>query len=181
VIDHRIHLKFPMMLMLAILLLGWAVIGCGDNGSNHSGEEAELQAGKWGFIDKNGNWVIEPRFASADSFSEGLARAGVDDKAAFIDKTGNWAIEPQYDPYQGFSEGLAPVAPDLMGPYGYIDKTGDIVIDLRFDFAGSFNEGRAIIVKEEKHGFIDTEGNVVVEPRFSRAYDYSEGLAAVRI
>jgi len=40
--------------------------------------------GKFGYIDRNGNFVIEPQFDAADSFSEGLALVLIDKKPVYI-------------------------------------------------------------------------------------------------
>ncbi|RPJ58724.1 MAG: WG repeat-containing protein [Acidobacteria bacterium] len=53
--------------------------------------------GKWGFIDRYGRRVIEARFDSVWSFSEGLAPAQMGTKWGYIDRTGEWAIAPRYD------------------------------------------------------------------------------------
>ena len=37
------------------------------------------QKGKWGYIDRSGRTVIEPRFDYAWDFSDGLARVATDD------------------------------------------------------------------------------------------------------
>jgi len=49
---------------------------------------------KYGYIDKTGKIVIEPKFDNAWSFSEGLARVKIDDKDGYIDKTGKYVWEP---------------------------------------------------------------------------------------
>lgn len=47
------------------------------------------RGGKWGYIDRRGRWAIEPRFAEADEFSEGLAAVDLGDKQiAYIDHEG---------------------------------------------------------------------------------------------
>ena len=85
--------------------------------------------GKWGYIDKTGAVVIQPRFASADRFSEGLAFVthGIDNSTGgYIDKTGAYVIQPRYLYCWAFSGGLALiVVQDQAGvTQGYIDKTG---------------------------------------------------------
>jgi len=70
------------------------------------GEDGSL---RYGFIDREGNQVIEPRFEFADSFSEGLALVKVEGKYGFIDESGEFVIEPVYSNALSFSEGLAPV------------------------------------------------------------------------
>ncbi len=49
--------------------------------------------GKWGFVDLTGNVVIEPKYSSAKSFSNGLAAVSDGEKWGFIDKKGKLVIE----------------------------------------------------------------------------------------
>jgi len=50
---------------------------------------------RYGYIDKTGNYVIEPKFYGAESFSEGLALVYEKNKGeGFIDKTGEYVIWP---------------------------------------------------------------------------------------
>ncbi|ECS1419287.1 WG repeat-containing protein, partial [Campylobacter coli] len=53
--------------------------------------------GKWGFIDKSGKIVIEPKFDSIWSFREGLVKVGLNGKYGLIDKSGKIVIEPKFD------------------------------------------------------------------------------------
>ncbi len=45
--------------------------------------------GKYGFIKKDGSWLVEPKFDNAWKFSEGFASVEVGDKWGDIDKQGN--------------------------------------------------------------------------------------------
>ena len=62
--------------------------------------------GKWGFIDTEGHYVINPQFDGAGLFSEGLARVKIDSKGGFIDAKGTIVINPQFDDVKSFSEGF---------------------------------------------------------------------------
>ena len=65
---------------------------------------------KYGFIDKNGNWVIPPTHVFAYDFSEGLAPVRTaDDRAGFINKKGEIAIPLQYSWTNAFCHGLAEI------------------------------------------------------------------------
>jgi hypothetical protein len=71
---------------------------------------------KWGYIDKEGKWAIQPQFDEASPFSDGMARVmaikGFDKKKyGFIDRTGKLVIEPVYDKANDFRDGLAVVWP----------------------------------------------------------------------
>ena len=65
--------------------------------------------GKYGYADKSGALVIEPRFDRAEGFSEGLAAVKINEKYGYIDKAGEWVIEPTFFYASYFSEGLAAV------------------------------------------------------------------------
>jgi hypothetical protein len=60
-----------------------------------SGGLARVSNGdKWGYIDRDGNLVIEMKFDDAESFHNGIARVEIDDKYGYIDKTGSYVWEP---------------------------------------------------------------------------------------
>ncbi|HQX56504.1 MAG TPA: WG repeat-containing protein [Pyrinomonadaceae bacterium] len=156
---------------------------------------------KFGYVDKMGRFVIEPSFANAEDFSEGLAavrleghlvgladeRSEYKTKYGFIDKSGKFVIKPQFDSAESFSEGLAAVG--MNSKNGYIDKTGKLVIAARYDSAFQFSDGLAKVAIGDKSGFIDTRGNMVISPRFAYSgfgnslnyRGFKEGLAAVEV
>lgn len=65
---------------------------------------------KYGYIDKTGKIVIEPKFPMALNFSDGMALIVENDLYGYIDHAGKIIVEPQYEDAQSFSEGLAAVA-----------------------------------------------------------------------
>ncbi|MDK2801281.1 MAG: hypothetical protein PWP27_1831 [Clostridiales bacterium] len=135
-----------------------------------------------GFIDKSGDFVIEPKFRDAKDFYEGLApvKAKENGKWGYIDKSGEFVIKPQFDDADIFSSGVAAVK--VNGKWGYIDKTGNFTIQPSFDEPTRFVEGLAILESQDtgKTGYMDTTGNFVVDPQFEYASRYfSEGLSLV--
>jgi len=129
----------------------------------------------YGFIDKTGQFIIEPKFLSSSDFSEGLASATSQDggKYGYIDRTGNMVIETNYDLTYPFSDGLALVCSDVLSEntYGYIDKTGNYIIEPKFYGAESFSEGLArVYVKDKGEGFIDKTGEYVIEPTMNAKF-----------
>ena len=76
---------------------------------------------KWGFIDKTGAWIVEPKFDDAESFIDGAAVVNIAGKWGYIDKTGAWIVEPMYSSISNFSDGALPVK--HAGKWGFIDKT----------------------------------------------------------
>ena len=140
---------------------------------------------KWGYINKKGEYVINPQFANVDFFREGLAKVvSSDGKIGFINKSGKYAIPPKFKSATTFSDGLAFVVFDGGHPI-CIDKSGETKFQLKQAKAvTSFSEGFAlfsIVDKDgkEKYGFVNKVGNVMINPQFEDALLFSEGLAAV--
>ena len=152
-----------------------------------------------GYINKSWEFVIQPKFARAAPFSEGLARVAVIEdeieKLAFIDKQGKFVIPPTFNTdydflrnSSNFSEGLAAVSEGLNPTqtkgetFVYIDKTGRIVLATEFFYAGEFHDGLATVYDAEANrwGFIDKTGRVVIPVEYEGVNDFSEGLAVVR-
>lgn len=81
---------------------------------------------KYGFINKQCNFVIQPQYSGAAGFSEGLAAVeNGSSLTGFIDKSGNWVIEPKFRWVSGFHEGFALILSGSKS--GYIDRTGKVI------------------------------------------------------
>ena len=136
---------------------------------------------KCGFIDKAGEFVIEPKYRVTQPFSEGLALAGFEyNVIGFVNKSGEMVIEPQFGNFVGtrFHEGLSVVS-YLHGRFGYINTEGGIAIPMQFEMAQPFSDGLAVVSVDSKWGYIDKAGKFVIKPQFRSAGPFSEGLAAV--
>ncbi len=135
---------------------------------------------KWGFIGKDGKFLIKPRFQYINgSFSEGLACVMENYKYGYINKQGQWKIKPRFDDANSFHGGIARIEMD--GKSGFIDTNRQVVINSKFARVGNFSEGLAPAQKIAvgKWGYIDKKGNMVIPPTYDFADPFSEGLAVV--
>jgi len=113
---------------------------------------------EWGFIDRLGNWVIQPAFACAAPFSEGLALIGVrEDQGAwrygYIDKTGAIVIKPQFSEASSFVGKLALVT---------IGMTEEQALVKAMDAGKPEAEVEKELEKfKQKYAYIDRTGKVV--------------------
>jgi hypothetical protein len=164
---------------------------------------------RYGFLDRNGQFAIPPRFASAAPFQEGLAAVkhstdlSVNDWG-YVDTGGHPIIEPRFHSAGSFSHDLAPVrwiAPPNMLLSGVIDRRGNIVVSNpspsilppfgqhtpsihtwygRGDM--SFGDGRVPVVQGTRRGWVDAEGTfLAADARIVSLGTFSEGLAPVAI
>jgi hypothetical protein len=160
-----------------------------DSTANYkAGSVIDLPAVFYGFIDKTGKPVLEPKYQYADNFTEGMAVVEVGEKFGYVDTTGKLVIEPKYAAAQEFSEGLAAVvlAGDSAEKSGYIDRTGKMIIKPQFKGSvGPFSQGLALVEfpasSGPKYGFIDKTGKIKIKPRFDEVSSFFEGLAGARV
>jgi hypothetical protein len=113
---------------------------------------------RWGYIDRSGAVVIEPRFGEAHAFEGGLARVAVAGRYGYIDPSGAVVIEPRFLQAFDFSAGRARVV------------LPSAALDARSRSASP--AGRRL------EAFIDTEGAVVVPAVLTEARDFGEARDA---
>lgn len=136
---------------------------------------------KWGYINKEGKYIINPQFSDASFFRDGLAKViSMDGKIGYINTKGNYVIPAKYKDGTHFYEGFAFVVADGEN-ITCIDKKGNTKFVLKnIDYAEPFSAGLALVgVKGQGWGFIDTKGEFVINPQFESAKPFREGLAAV--
>ncbi|WP_057860748.1 WG repeat-containing protein [Bradyrhizobium lablabi] len=134
--------------------------------------------GLWGLARADDSWLIEPRFSSASSLIDGLARVWVNGKAGFIDRAGNFVIPPVFDRAEEFSAGVGRTSVEREGIVGVIDKTGSWLFRTdyqRIHLATSFGKDRDpasmfgwYFKKAERWGLLDLDGRVVLDADFDQ-------------
>lgn len=157
-------------------------IACSNNSNQLDMELIPVKSGeKWGYINKKGEYVINPQFENVFFFRDGLALVEASDgKLGFIGKDGKYKIAAQFMAATPFFEGLAFVVSE--GGYPVcIDKSGKTMFELKqAEIVFAFSDGLALFCNENLDcGFVDKSGKVVVNPQFDDARPFSEGLAAV--
>lgn len=134
-----------------------------------------------GFIDINGNIVIEPKYNGVGYFQDGLAWARSDnDLTGFIDKTGQWVIDPKFLKVGPFDSVSGMTRVKTSSGWAYSNKEGVVMSISDTDIWKPFNDGLALGRKQGKIGFFDKEGNWVIPPSFEVAKDFKNGFAPVR-
>lgn len=148
---------------------------------------AQDDSGLWGYINIQGDWVIQPQFADAGGFS--CDRAEVVDAETglhgFIDTKGNYIVEPQYYEANAFSEGYAAVATsgdseyDIYYDWGFIDTNGNAITDFIYDDVLAFHDGLAAVTEAFEYGYIDTAGKIVIPYMFTGVTNFTNERALV--
>ncbi len=64
--------------------------------------ESNKFAQVFGYIDKNGKWVIQPKYDDAEKFENGVAKVVLNNKYGYINTKGIQIIPCEYDKYGGY-------------------------------------------------------------------------------
>jgi hypothetical protein len=135
---------------------------------------------KTGFINKNGDVVIDYQFDEAGFFSEGLCAVELDGKFGYVNIKGIKVIDYVLDYTHPFKEDRAVVGKldnSFKIHWGFIDKSGKATVNSLFDEAGDFSEGMSVVKKDKKWGFVNKSGEFVIENKFGSADSFRNGLA----
>lgn len=141
--------------------------------------------GAFGFIDRAGKVVIEPRFARVGDFQDGLCLAWIGAEAGYIDTRGEFVIPPQFTTAGDFHEDRALVSKD--GRYRVINRRGETVAEIPYRVMGEFSGGLARVQRPRQgsvpsaYGYIDRQGRVAIEPQFMPASDFPPGAADLAV
>ena len=145
--------------------------------SNNSEYTYAKNGGKMGFINKNGEWIIEPVYEKARAFKNGLAPVMKDKTWGYINTKGEVVIMFQYKDAEIFSDdGLAPVKSSKN--WGFINTKGQLVIEEKYYItAGGFSifqknnpkgflNGLARVKEKKSWVYINTKGEVLNNKQF---------------
>ncbi len=124
--------------------------------------------GKWGYIDKTGNYAIQPKFEYAFNFNpNGIALIIYNNRYGYIDTSGNFLFEPRFNLARAFDENNS-ARVYINGKWGVINTSGKLIIEPKYDQVWPFSpEGLTAMEVDGKYGFIDENGNEIISPRFT--------------
>ena len=135
--------------------------------------------GKWGFIDRSGEIIINPVYDKTGWFNDdGITAVKKDGKYGFINKLGETTIAHIYQKTSYFTEGLCAVKKE--GKWGFINVEGDEVIPFIYKGADRFVNGLATVKKNIKWGYIDMDNNLIIKYQYYKAYSFSGNSALVK-
>ena len=125
--------------LVPCFLLCVALIGCQQKAEKQEtlpDRFTILVNDKLGFINGQGEVIVEPQYEAIYSYHDGLACVRKDKKWGYIDLNGQYVIAPQFEDVEYFEEGLASVKMD--NKWGFIDKSGKFIIQPQFLFCHVF-------------------------------------------
>lgn len=137
--------------------------------------------GRGGYINKEGEWVIEAQYLAVKPFKEGYAAVQDADTElwGYIDVHGKTVIKPQFMEAGSFINGSTAVK-EPEGGFGIIDRRGKFIVEPIYRAISYFKEGfaRAEDMETGEYWLLNEEGEKVFGP-YKGAYLFHNGKALV--
>lgn len=178
-------MKTKIILCLAAMSLSIAAMG------QTLKPAKDKQTKKYGYQDKQKNWVIPPTFDDANKFDDGgLAEVKLDGHYGLIDTEGNWVLEPLYDDIgkfdkYGFSE--LKIKEGKVKLYGLADRSGNLIMPVEYRSISIHGKTGCIMASQELFGtpglegatlwgVFSMQGDTLFVPQFLSEPSISDGL-----
>lgn len=133
-------------------------------------------AGKYGFIDKSKDTLIDCKYDYAENFSSGLALVKNNLRFKLIDTSGKLYNLSEFNENQKFryefGENFSGL-PVLVKQWDceYINSSGETFLAIPYQDAGSFEAGKAIVFDGDKYNYISKNG-IILNSWIAQADDY---------
>ncbi len=133
-------------------------------------------SGQVGFIDRQGQWRLDPRYDFAARFSEGRSLVRVAGRYGFVDERGELQIPAELNGASWFSCGFA--CATRGGVHRFVDPVGAVLDAPVLDVPASFRENLAVIRVKDTSRVIRLDGSYAHARQLEFARPFSQGLSA---
>ena len=115
---------------------------------------------KYGVIDTDGNFIIEPILDNVECGQAGLANIKKDGLWGAINYKGEVISECKYKSIDYFKNGIARVISED-NKYGYLNLYGHEIAEPIWDFAADYTHNVGVVNDDENYHILDTEGKIL--------------------
>lgn len=133
--------------------------------------------GKYGYIGKDGQWVVQPIYDMAYDFYDGYGTIELSNKCGLINPAGEVVIDCQYDTLFIGEEGLISVKKG--NSFGVINIQNEMICPMIWDKIGVFEEGYCPVQKDNSWGFVDQNGNAIIPCQYLLVNYFKNGRTVV--
>jgi len=126
----------------------------------------DSKTGKWGYVNRDGEIIIDPEYDDASHFKERYALVKKNRFRFYINEFNEKVLQPDYGGFSEFGEGLTTYYDPKKERYGFIDKSGEIAISAQY-------ESQPMTIKHGVSHFQDKRGqHIIYGTKISSGYDF---------
>lgn len=143
------------------------------------------KSGMLGLINRNGQEIAAPKYATLTDFKYGLALVSVGGVYGFINTKGEETIKPQYPFAMPFeynamlNDTIAKV--EYKGKRGYINTKDKSALPIKYDDSTAPAEGLVGVKEKGKWGFVDKSMKTVIPFKFETVGSFKNGMAVAKL
>lgn len=175
-------------IILAMLMV-FSISGCVKKNENNEkinlypAFEMNKRVRQWGFINKSGEFVIEPKYDSVWDFSkEGLAQVFKNNGLGLINDKGVEIVPTIYREILELGNGY--VAAFDGESYHVFNNKGEKQFSGKYVYVGKYKDELFAVASYDESGnvlmgYVNKSGKSIIEPKYLRAYDFNSGKAVV--
>ena len=167
-----------------------ALLALSSCGSGNSPDEDTTKlwpagdgSGKYGYIDQNGEMVLEARYAAASRFSAGYALVkNLSGSPVFINKKGAEKSGDMFTEIVGAAFYYNYASARNGGKYGLMNKKLKYAVSPKYAAMSVMTADGLIAASSDgvKWGYINRSGEQIIEEKYAAAYDFVDGLAVIQ-
>ena len=136
--------------------------------------------GRWGYVDRYEQLIIQPTFEFAGNFDQGVAIARKNKKLGLIDLQGSVLLDFEYDeifhhPGRGY------VLKTPQGSWGATDEKGNIILTPNYEFIREASNGLLMVNRDQKWGIIDQRGYTRIPFEYDDISQYQDYFLMKRL
>lgn len=181
-------MKRTILVILALLMV-FNISGCVRKVENNEkinlypAFEMNKRVRQWGFIDKSGQFVIEPKYDSVWDFSEdNIAQVFKNNGLGVINDKGVEIIQTIYREILELGNGY--IAAFDGESYHIFNNKGEKQFFGKYVYVGKYKDGLFAVASYDENGnvlmeYVNKSGKSIIEPKYLRAYDFYNGKAVV--
>ena len=134
------------------------------------------KSGKYGYINTNGEEVIECKYDDASNFSKGLASVNLNSKWSVINVNGEKVVDfkNSYKSLVVLSDNFIAISNEEY-QIGFIDFNEKVIVKCKYDSFMPCGDGLYSVTLEDKIGLINSKGEEIVKCKYDFMWPFHYG------
>ena len=175
-----------MKKIIIVLLMSFLLVSCSKNNTldevnlfSSSLLAVTLDGESWGYVNAEGEAIIDYKFVNASAFYNDQAIVIKDQRFKLIDTTGKDILDETYDYlYRDQETGLLLFMKDAK--WSIINEKGKVILEPIYEVLKPFKEGLSVVRLGELYGYINDKGEVAIDLKYSHTDDFKNGYAVTQ-
>lgn len=148
--------------------------------NTNTGADFSINEAKWGFINPEGEWVIQPKYEYVEIFKNDVALCKKGDFWGMINEQEQELLAFEYTKISRFPGNRYKLTKTNYQPV-YFDYNGKMLMDRKYAKFEHFSDGLCAVQRRDSlWGFIDKNGQEVLPCQYESARPFGQGRAAVK-